>query len=168
MSIWKRIKNIMAKPEAPQPEKTPSTLGPGDICEVSLISYEVIGRTDWRMRNSAWLTLRDGSQIKYLLVEQREKAYYSLYDSIDGRLDDAEEVPTEIELDGKWYYMEYQYNGRVVCTGQTPFGVSGEQYVWQFQADDRKLLRIEWQDGRFQLYEGDSVISADVRILRGS
>lgn len=168
MSLWKRVKNIMAKPEPLQPEKEPITLGPGDICEISLVSYQAIGRTDWRLRNSAWLTLRDGSDIRYLLVEQREQPYYSLYDSIDGRLDSVEEVPTEIELDGKWFYMEDQYNGNVVCTGQTPFRVSGEQYVWHYQSDDRKLLRVEWQDGRFQLYEGESVISADVRILRGT
>ncbi|MCY9515977.1 DUF4178 domain-containing protein [Paenibacillus apiarius] len=166
MSLWQRLKNIMAKPEPPKPEKTSSELGPGDICEVSLVSYEVTGRTDWRTRNAAWLTMRDGAQIKYLLVEQREQPIYSLYEAIDGRLDGVEEVPSEVELDGRWFYLEDQYNGRVVCSGQTPFGVAGEQYVWQYQSDDRKLLRIEWQDGRFQLYEGDTIISADVRILR--
>ncbi len=30
------------------------------------------------------------------------------------------------------------------------------------------LLRIEWQDGRFMLYEGEDVLPADVRFLRGS
>lgn len=166
MSLWKRIKNIMAKPEAPQPEKKPSRLEPGDICEVSLISYEVVGRTDWRVRPGAWVTLRDGANIRYLHVEEREQPYYSLYQGIDGRLDSVEEVPTEIELDGRWFYLEDQYDGRVICTGQTPFGTAGEQYVWQYQSDDRKLLRIEWQDGRFQLYEGEAVIAADVRIIR--
>lgn len=174
MSLWKRIKNIMAKSKTPEPNKTSLFQNQSveqtatDICEISLVSYEVIGRTDWGRRNLAWLTLRDGSQIKYLFIEQREQTYYSLYHAINGRLDNVEEVPTEIELDGKWYYMENQYDGRVACTGQTPFAVSGERSVWQYQADDCKLLRIEWQDGQFQFYEGDSLITADVRMLRGT
>lgn len=44
----------------------------------------------------------------------------------------------------------------------------GEQHVWQYQADDSRLLRVEWQNGRFMLYEGESVLSADVRVIRAS
>ena len=30
--------------------------------------------------------------------------------------------------------------------------------VWQYQSDDYKSPRIEWQNGRFMLYEGEKVI----------
>lgn len=168
MSLWKRMRKIIEKPEPPKPEKTPISLMPGDIVEVSLVTYEIIGRTEWRVRSSVWLTLRDGAQMKYLRIEKREQLYYTLFDSIDGRLDAIDEVPTEIELDGTWFYLEDQYNGQVMVTGQTPFGTAGEQYVWDYQADNRKLLRIEWQDGRFQLYEGESILAPDVRVMRQS
>ncbi|MCG7409336.1 DUF4178 domain-containing protein [Paenibacillus sp. ACRRX] len=168
MGLWKRVRKLMEKPEPVKPEKTPMSLQPGDVCEVSLMTYEIIGRTEWKARSTIWLTLRDGSRVQYLQVEKREQWNYNLYEAIDGRLDAVDEVPSEIELDGTWYYMEDQYNGLVQVQGQTPFGVPGEQYVWEYQSDNRKRLRIEWQDGRFQLYEGESVLPADVRVIRQS
>ncbi len=168
MSLFTRIKNLLKKPEPPKADKSPLTLGPGDICEVSLVTYQVTGRTKPMSRNAVFLTLRDGNSIQYLYIEEREKTSFSLYSAIDGRLESVDEVPTTIELDGRAYHLEEQYAGNVTAAGHTPFGKSGEQHVWQFQSDDRKLLRIEWQDGRFMLYEGESVLPADVQILRGS
>lgn len=168
MSLFKRIKNIMAKPEPPRTEKSVLTIGPGDVCEVSLVTYQVVGRLHNRQRNIVVLTLQDGSAIRYLTIEERERTEFALYEEIDGRLDSIEEVPTELELDNRMYYLEEQYSGFVATAGRTPFVQGGEQYVWQFQSDDMKLLRIEWQDGRFMLYEGEDVLPADVRVLRGS
>lgn len=77
-------------------------------------------------------------------------------------------MPTTIEMDDVTYHLEEQYNGRVQVVGKAPFHTSGEQYIWQFQSDGRELLRIEWQDGRFMLYEGEAVLPADVQVLRGT
>ncbi|ALS28216.1 DUF4178 domain-containing protein [Paenibacillus cisolokensis] len=168
MSLFKRIKNLMRKPEPLKPTPSMLTIGPGDICEVSLVTYEVVGRTQNRQRNQIVLTLQDGSTIRYLTIEERERTAYALYDPIDGRLDAVDEVPTILELDDRVYHLEEQYSGFITAVGRTPFVQGGEQHVWQYQSDDRKLLRIEWQDGRFMLYEGESVLPADVRALRGS
>ncbi|MBB3114792.1 hypothetical protein FHS18_006952 [Paenibacillus phyllosphaerae] len=167
MSLFKRIRNIVAKPEPPREERSILTVGPGDVCEVSLVTYQITGRTLNPRRNQIVLTLQDGSAIRYLSIEEREHSDYELYTPIDGRLDSVEEVPTSIELDGRMYHLEEQYSGFIQTMGRTPFQQGGEQYVWRFQSDDRKLLRIEWQDGRFMLYEGEDVLPADVRILRG-
>lgn len=168
MSIWKRIGNLFSKPEPPAEPKSMLKLAPGDICEVSLVTYEVTGRTHNRGRNAVVLTLRDGSEIAYLHIEEREQLQYGLYKPIDGRLDNPAEVPTTIELDGIEYYLEEEYEGHVAVTGQTPFTNGGEQHVWQFQSDDYRLLRIEWQNGRFMLYEGEKVIPGDVKVIRAS
>lgn len=168
MSLFKRIKNILQKPEPVQQERSILTLGPGDVCDVSLITYQVIGRTQNVRRNSVVLTLQDGADIRYLLIEEREKTVYALYNPIDGRLDSIEEVPTTLELDDRTYYLEEQYSGFISSVGKTPFSSGGEQSVWQFQSDDTKLLRIEWLEGRFVLYEGESVLPADVQVIRGS
>ena len=168
MSVWKRIGNLFAKPQPPQPEKSMLTLAPGDMCEVSLMTYEVTGRVHNRGRNAVVLTLQDGVHISYLLVEERENLRYQLYRPIDGRLDTPDEVPAEMELDGRTYYLEEQYIGTVTVAGRTPFMQGGEQHVWQFQSDDFALLRIEWQNGRFMLYEGEKVIPADVKVIRAS
>lgn len=76
MSVWKRIGNLFAKPEPPLAEKSMLSLAPGDICEVSLVSYEVTGRVNNRSRNAVVLTLQDGSRIGYLLIEERETLQY--------------------------------------------------------------------------------------------
>jgi len=167
MSLFKRIKNLITPVEPPIVEKSVMTLSPGDICEVSLVTYNVTGRTHNRARNAIVLTLQDGISIRYLTIEERERTVYALYDPIDGRLDSVEEVPTILELDDRTYHMEEQFSGLITAIGKTPYMQGGEQHVWQYQSDDMKLLRIEWQNGRFMLYEGESVLPADVRVLRG-
>jgi len=168
MSLFQRIKNLVAKPEAPKPEKSMLQLGPGDICEVSLVTYQVTGRTQNRQRNAVVLTLQDGADIRYLHIEERERLTYALYAPIDGRLEAPDEVPTTMELDGQLYHLDEQYAGNVTVTGRTPFRQGGEQHVWQYQSDNSKLLRIEWQDGRFMLYEGEWILPGDVKVIRGS
>ncbi|PFR27524.1 hypothetical protein COK19_10120 [Bacillus cereus] len=168
MSLFKRIKNIMKSPEPVKPEKSLLTLAPGDMIEVSLVMYELVGKISMHSRNEIILTLQDGKTIRYLKIENRESTYYKLYTPIDGRLDSIEEIPTTIEMDEMDYHMEERYNGRVVVMGKTPFAVSDEQYVWEFQSDNRKLLRIEWQDGRTMMYEGESILPADVQIIRAT
>lgn len=166
MGLFNRITNLLKPQEPPNPEKSILTVGPGDVIEVSLVTYQVTGRTRNAHRKAILLTLQDGNTLGYLSIEERERTTYSLYRSIDGRLEAFNEVPTSIELEGVHYHLEEQYSGIVTVTGKTPFTSGGEQHVWQFQSDDRKLLRIEWQDGRFIMYEGDSVIPADVQVLR--
>ncbi|MBH0333449.1 hypothetical protein ABH14_27585 [Brevibacillus brevis] len=168
MSLMKRIQNIFAKHEPPAPEKSILTVGPGDVVDVSLVTYQVIGKASNASRKATMLTLQDGTTIRYLYIEEREKIVYQLYSVIDGRLDSIDEVPTTIEMDDVTYHLEEQYNGAVQTAGKAPFHTSGEQYIWQFQSDQRQLLRIEWQDGRFMLYEGESVLPADVQVLRGT
>nr|WP_279664555.1 DUF4178 domain-containing protein [Ectobacillus ponti] len=157
----------MKAPEPPRPERSILTLMPGDIVEVSLVTYEVIGKADWRERREMFLTLRDGNIIRYLKVEQREKLYYKLFAPIDGRLDSAD-IPTTIELEDIVYHLEEQYAGHVLILGHTPFPASGEQHVWDFQSDQRKLLRIEWQAGKMMMYEGEAVLPADVQVIRAT
>lgn len=73
-----------------------------------------------------------------------------------------------MDLDGTLYFLEEEYGGYVSVVGKTPFLQGGEQHVWQYQSDDGKLLRIEWQNGRFMLYEGVKVIPADVKVIRAN
>ena len=168
MSLFERVKNILKKPESPLPEKNILTVGPGDVVEVSLVTYQVTGRVRNAHRNAVVLTLQDGNLVRYLFIEERERTLYALYEPIDGRLDTENEVPTTIDMDGITYHLEEQYSGNVNVAGKTPFSIAGEQYVWQFQSDNRKLLRLEWQDGRMMMYEGETILPADVQVLRGT
>ncbi|MBO2942987.1 DUF4178 domain-containing protein [Paenibacillus sp. F411] len=168
MSVWKRIRNLMTKPEPPKREKSMLELSPGDICEVSLVTYEVTGRVHNRGRNAVMLTLQDGNTTMYLQIEERETLQYRLYEPIDGRLDNPHEVPTTIELDDRMYHLEEEYGGMVTLAGRTPFTQNGEQHVWQHQSDDYRLVRVEWQNGRFMLYEGEKVIPGDVKVIRAT
>ncbi|RUS49159.1 DUF4178 domain-containing protein [Cohnella sp. AR92] len=168
MSLFQRVKNLLKKPEPLKPERSVLTLGPGDVIEVSLVTYQITGRTRPVNRDAVWLTLRDGADIRYLSIEERERTIYGLFSVIDGRLDSVDEVPTEIELDGVQYYLDEQFYSRILDDGSTPFSsAGGDLHVWNYQSDGRKLLRIEWQNGRFMLYEGESILPADVEWLRG-
>lgn len=167
MSLFKRLKRMITPAEPVKAEKSILTLDAGDICEVSFVTYQVTGRTQNQKRNAVVLTLQDGAAIRYLVIEDREKTVYALYESIDGRLDSVDEVPTILELDDRSYHLEEQFSGFITTSGKTPYMQGGEQHVWQYQSDDMKLLRIEWQDGRFMLYEGETVLPGDVRVLRG-
>lgn len=168
MNLFKRMTNLFSKHEPPEPEKSILTVGPGDVVEVSMVTYQVTGKASNASRHATMLTLQDGNDIRYLYIEDRERTVFHLYQVIDGRLDSVDEVPTTIEMDDLTYHLEEQYSGRISVVGKAPFSASGEQYIWQFQSDQRQLLRIEWQDGRFMLYEGETVLPADVQVLRGS
>lgn len=133
-----------------------------------MVTYEVTGRVHNRGRNAVVLTLQDGARIAYLHIEERETVQYALYTPIDGRLDSPDEVPSIIDLDDHVFHLEEEYGGHVSIAGRTPFMQGGEQHVWQYQSDDYKLLRIEWQNGRFMLYEGEKVIPGDVRVIRAT
>lgn len=166
MSIFHRIINLVKKSEPPIEEKTPFTLSIGDIVDLSLSSYTVAGRMFFPQRQEAFFTIKDGSTIKYLKVTKREKLELSLYEAIDGRLEDVNEIPTTIEMDGILYHMEDQMISHAHSSGDTPFPSSDKRYLWDFQSDNWKLLRIEWQAGQLMLYEGEDVLPMDIKIIQ--
>lgn len=59
----------MKSPEPPKPEKSLLTLAPGDMVEVSLVMYELIGKTSMHSRKEIVLTLQDGKDIRYLKLK---------------------------------------------------------------------------------------------------
>ncbi|MDD9148566.1 DUF4178 domain-containing protein [Sporolactobacillus sp. CQH2019] len=166
MSIFQRIVNLVKKPEPPIEEKTAYTLSLNDVVDISLTSYTVAGKTLFPQRQEVFFTIKDGSTIRYLRVAKREKLELSLYEAIDGRLENIDEIPTTIEMDGTIYHMEDQAIGPAHSSGNTPFPSSDERYLWDFQSDNWKLLRIEWQAGRIMLYEGEEVLPADVKVIQ--
>lgn len=165
MSIFQRIINLVKKPEPPIVEKTPYTLAPGDIVDISLNSYTVSGRTFFPQRREIFYTLKDGTTIRYFRVMKRETLEFSLYQAIDGRLENIEEIPSMIELDGTQYHLEDQVVGPARSSGDTTFPSSDERYLWDFQSDAHQLLRIEWQMGQMMFYEGAPVLAMDVSII---
>ncbi|WP_332237331.1 DUF4178 domain-containing protein [Sporolactobacillus sp. KGMB 08714] len=166
MSIFQQIVNLVKKPEPPIEEKTAYTLSLNDVVDISLTSYTVAGKTLFPQRQEVFFTIKDGSTIRYLRVAKREKLELSLYEAIDGRLENIDEIPTTIEMDGTIYHMEDQAIGPAHSSGNTPFPSSDERYLWDFQSDNWKLLRIEWQAGRIMLYEGEEVLPADVKVIQ--
>ncbi|MCI4060792.1 DUF4178 domain-containing protein, partial [Bacillus cereus] len=54
----------MKSPEPPKPEKSLITLAPGDMIEVSLVVYELIGKTSMPTRKEIVLTLQDWKDIR--------------------------------------------------------------------------------------------------------
>lgn len=99
-------------------------------------------------------------------MTKREKLDRALYKAIDGRLEDINEISTTIEMDKTLYHMEDQAISAAHSVSDTPFSSSDERYLWNFQSDNWKLLRIEWQAGQMMLYEGEDVLPMDVKIIQ--
>lgn len=166
MQLFRRMIHLVKKPEPPIEEKTPYNLAIGDIVEISLGSYTVAGKSIFPERQEVFFTLKDGRTIKYFRVTKREKLDLVLYEAIDGRLEEISEIPATIEMDGTLYHMEDQCIVSGHVSGDTPFPASDEHYLWDFESDNWKLLRIEWQDGQMMLYEGEDILPMDVKIIQ--
>ena len=155
--MWKRISNLFSKPEPPKVEKSMLQLAPGDICEVSLVTYEVTGRVHNRGRNAVVLTLQDGEHHCLSSYRRTRNGSVCVIHSdrwaagFSGRGSIHHRFGRSCISSGRGI------RGHVSITGRTALRKAGSS-VWQYQSDDYKLLRIEWQNGRFMLYEGEKVI----------
>ena len=127
--MWKRISNLFSKPEPPRE----ASLAPGDICEVSLVTYEVTGR----VHNRSVGRLEQDGTIAYLHIEERETVQYALYTPIDGRLDSPDEVPSIIDLDDHVFHLEEEYGDMFRLPVEPLLRKAGAD-VWQYQSDDYK------------------------------
>ncbi len=69
----------MKSPEPPKPEKSLLTLAPGDMIEVSLVMYELIGKTSMHSRKEIVLTLQDGKRYSLFKKLKTEKIRITNY-----------------------------------------------------------------------------------------
>ncbi|MDI3328548.1 MAG: DUF4178 domain-containing protein [Alicyclobacillaceae bacterium] len=170
MSVWRRMTDLWRSRETRPlaPEKKLTTLRTGDIVQIELAEYVVEAFAAFNAVRSVHYLLKDGNTRRHLVVEQGEGLVLRLFETLDGRLDRIDEIPETVEVDGVLYHLESQQQSPAWVEGPMHL-VHGEPvYIWNHQSDDRRLFRVEWQNGKTWFGLGRFVEEYDARIVAGT
>jgi hypothetical protein len=178
MSIFKRIVNIFRSHKEPQPSPHASVpplegASVGDIMNVDLEQYVISGKVIYSDRGFAphryAYYLQSGRDIHCLLVEKGRSYDCFMCRFLEGGLDDPNDVPTKLELDGNvTYTLEHQRTDRTQTQGNTDFRSNDEVMVWRYFADENEHFFLQWQDGQFIGMVGTRIPSAEVKIMKST
>lgn len=174
MSIFKRIGSIV---RSNKPQPAPQTVNPfeestaGDIVQVDLEQYVIAGKTVYFDRGYAphryAYYLQNGRNISCLLVEKGREYECFLCSFLEGSLDDPEDVPTTIDIDGgQPYKLEYQRTDVTRTEGRTDFRSGDDVVFWRYYGPGEDYFFLQWQDGRFVAMKGERLPASQVTFLR--
>jgi hypothetical protein len=177
MSVLKRIGNIIRSRKEPPVPAPQSTLHPlegaavGDIMSVDLEEYVISGKVTYYDPGYAphrfAYYLQSGRDVICLLVEKGRTYDTYLCNFLEGALDDPNEVPTRLEVDGKVTYdLESHRTDRTRTDGNTDFRNGDEVLIWRYFADQDRHFILQWQDGKFVAMEGTRIPAAEVKVLK--
>lgn len=176
MSLIKRISNIWKSQKS---EPAPADFNPyedaqvGDIVRVDLQEYVITGKVAYFDRGFAphrfAYYIRDGKRVSLLLVEKGRTYDCFLLSFLEGALDDPNDVPTRLEVDGQiTYELEHRRQDVTRTSGQTDFRSGDDIVFWRYFAGGDRVFILQWQDGKFVAAQGEQVPASDVAVLRGS
>ena len=173
MGLFNRIKNIWRanQNEGVQvQERNLTNLRVGDILSYDLMDYKVEGVTIYR--NGAQVRygylLQSGAQTRYLLVEQKEKLRIYLFETLEARLENPDEVNNEMIYEDVSYYESVRGESSVNVLGKSAFTSHDLVYWWLHLADDGRAMLFEWQKGEILIRIGQPVKPFEISILAGS
>lgn len=174
MSIFKRIGNIMRsnRPEPAAPTANPfEDTQPGDIVEVELEQYVVSGKVVYFDRGYAphryAYYIQSGKDIRCLLIEKGRTYEVFLCSFLEGALDDPNNVPTRLDVDGETSYdLEHHRSDITRTEGNTDFRTGDELLYWRYLSAANRYFFLQWQDGKFIALEGERVPAADVKFMK--
>lgn len=176
MSIFKRIGSIIRSnkevPAAPARNPFEDSLV-GDIVHVSLEEYVISGKVAYFDRGYAphrfAYYLRNGKHISCLLIEKGRTYECFLCEFLEGSLDDPNNVPTRLEVDGSVSYELESHRSDVTRTeGNTDFRSGDECMIWRYFASEERYFFLQWQDGKFVALQGVRVPQADVKFMKSA
>lgn len=173
MSIFKRIKDIWQTNQESGREsgaRNLTNMRPGDIITVDLTDYKVEGVTTYSNSSRVRIgyLLADGSNTRYLLVEQKEKLRSFLFETLDARLESPEEIHHEMVFEGISYFESAKGESQVESAGRSAFTPYDLVYWWLHLSDKGDAILTEWQNGETILRFGRPVQPFEVTILAGS
>ncbi|HEU4963424.1 MAG TPA: DUF4178 domain-containing protein [Bacilli bacterium] len=174
MSFFKRIKTIWQATRSDgrsEPEdRNLTNLQVGDILTVDLVDYKLEGVTVYRSGGKVrrGYLLVDGTDTRYLLVEQKEKLRAYLFENLDARLENPDEINTEMIFDDVSYFETAKGESSVEIKGRSAFVPYDPVYWWLHLSDKGEALLTEWQNGETVLRRGMPVQPYEVTILPGS
>lgn len=179
MSILKRIGSIL-RSHSQKPEPSPAAAGHplenasvGDIVHVDLQEYVISGKVTYFDRGFAphrfAYYLQNGREIQCLLVEKGRTFECFLCRFLEGSLDDPNDVPTKLKLDGHTdYELEHHRKDVTRTEGGTDFRNGDDVLFWRYFAGEERHFFLQWQDGKFIALEGNRIPAAEVKILKSA
>jgi hypothetical protein len=175
MGIFDRIKTIWkanSNEGHPEPiQRTLTNLRVGDIVSHDLNDYKVEGVTTYRSGGQVryGYLLSDGVNTRYMIVEQKETVRVIMYETLDARLENPDEINHEMIYDDVAYYETARGESQVSVQGQSAFSPYDVVYWWLHQADGgRGLMLFEWQKGEILIRIGQATKPYEINILAGS
>jgi hypothetical protein len=174
MGIFDRMKKIwQSNVEAEMPgvvERDLTNMRVGDIVSHDLIDYRVEGVTVYRSGGQVRLgyLLEGAAGTRYLLVEQKERVRAYLFETLNARLENPEEINHEMIFEDKSYFETVRGESSVSVQGKSAFVPYDAVYWWLHLADDGDALLFEWQNGEVLIRLGKPVKPFEVNILAGS
>lgn len=162
--------NRPEQPAAPQQNPFEHT-HPGDIVEVELEQYVVSGKVVYFDRgyepHRYAYYIQSGKEIRCLLVEKGRSYEIFLCTFMEGALDDPNNVPTRLDVDGETAYdLEHHRSDVTRTEGNTDFRTGDELLYWRYLSTQDRYFFLQWQDGKFVAMEGTRVPAADVKFMK--
>jgi hypothetical protein len=174
MSIFKRIGAII-KSEKKAPQLPVINLledsNVGDIVTVDLEEYVVSGKVYYFDRGYAphriAYYLQNGKNISCLIIEKGRTNECFICEFVEGALDDPNDVPSTLDIDGEMSYTLESHRTDVTRTeGNTDFRSGDDVLIWRYFSTEENYFFLQWQDGKFVALQGTRTPTAEVKFMR--
>jgi hypothetical protein len=176
MSIFKRVGSILrSRKEVPQaaPSNPLEDSIVGDIVTVDLEEYVVSGKVTYFDRGFAphryAYYLQSGKNIQCLIVEKGRTYDCFICSFVEGALDDPNDVPTRIDIDGEvTFELEHHRSDVTKSEGNTDFRVGDDVLFWRYFGPDERFFFLQWQDGKFVAMDGTRTPGSQIQFLKSA
>lgn len=173
MGIFDRLKTVFQNEQdtgRPLTQRSLTNMRPDDIITIELTDYKVEGVTVYRtgMHSRYGYLLSDGQERRYLFVEEREDLRVYLFETLDARLENPEEVNNEMIFEDVSYFLKTQGEASVDVTGKSALNSYAPVYWWLHLADSGQAMYFEWQAGEILIRVGGPIKPYECKILAGS
>jgi hypothetical protein len=176
MSIFKRVSSIL-RSQKQEPKAIPSNpledSSIGDIVTVDLEEYVISGKVIYFDRgfdpHRYAYYLQSGKNIQCLIVEKGRTHDCFICNFVEGALDDPNDVPSRLELDGNsMFELEHQRNDVTRTEGNTDFRSGDDVMIWRYFGPDERFFFLQWQDGKFVALEGTRTPGSQIKFLKST
>ncbi|GKS09061.1 DUF4178 domain-containing protein [Paenibacillus chitinolyticus] len=176
MSIFKRVGNIIRSNKQQEPVRQANPIEEsrvGDIVNVDLEEYVVTGKVIYFDRgfepHRYAYYLQSGKDVRCLLIEKGRSYECFLCDFMEGALDDPNDVPSRLELDGEdTFELEHHRSDVTRTEGNTDFRSGDEVMIWRYFGPDDRYFFLQWQDGKFVAMQGERTPASQVKFMRAT
>lgn len=173
MSIFKRIGNIIksSKQQPQAPVRNPfEDSKVGDIVHVDLEQYVISGKAVYFDRGYAphryAYYLQNGRKLSCLIVEKNRSYECFLCEFLEGSLNDPNDVPNELDIDGEGkYLLEHHRTDMTRTEGNTDFRSGDDVVFWRYYGEGEQYFFLQWQDGKFVALRGERTPSSQVKFM---